>query len=244
MRASVSRAALVLVALGLAVPAPVLAGRRGLQGDGKVTTERRDVPGAFDGISLRGAIDARVKVGPAASIAVTIDANLQPHVKTRLEGSTLVVEQDEELRPTDDARVEVTLPALRAFSTSGSGDATLDATNATDRGDLALATSGSGDVRWKGEAGALTVATQGSGDVTLEGRARSLTAATAGSGDVKASGLTVRDADARTSGSGDVSITVDGGTLRAHTSGSGDVTYSGTASVEARASGSGEVIGR
>jgi len=225
----------------LAVPPSAFAWGPGVKGDGRLVTERRELPGAFDAISLRGEVDARVKVGPPASVAVTIDSNLQPHVKLRVDGKTLVIEQDEDLRPAKDAYVEVTLPALRAFSTSGSGDAHIEG---SDGGDLELSTSGSGDLGWKGEARALSVATNGSGDVLLEGRARTLSAATSGSGEVSARELTVRDAEVRTSGSGDVSVRMDGGTLRARTSGSGDVTYSGNASVEARTSGSGEVIAR
>lgn len=244
MRTAPSLTLGLALVLAAAVPSAAFAGGRTVKGNGEVATQPREVVGTFDAISFRGSLDGRVKVGPAASIAVTIDENLQQHVKIRVHDRTLVVEQDEDLRPTGDAYVAVTLPALRACSTSGSGNAAIDASDGTDRADLALATSGSGDLRWKGEAGALTVATQGSGDVTLVGRARSLAAAAAGSGDVKASGLTVRDAEASSSGSGNVSITVEGGTLRAHTSGSGDVTYSGTASVEARTSGSGEVIRR
>jgi hypothetical protein len=229
------------LALVLALPVTASAWGSGEKGNGNVTTERRDVGGAFDAISLRGSIDARVKVGPALSVAVTIDQNLQRLVKTRLDGSTLVVEQEQDLRPSKDGFVEVTLPALRAFATSGSGDGRIEGSKG---GDLSLATSGSGDVQWSGEAGALSVATQGSGDVHLEGRAGSLAAATSGSGDISASGLTVRHASAQTSGSGDVSVMMDGGTLQASTSGSGDVTYRGNATVEARTSGSGEVTSK
>lgn len=234
-------AATLALALTAALPSAAEAGWRGVKGNGKITTERREVPGPFDAISLRGSIDARVKVGPAPSIAVTIDENLQRLVTLRLDDGTLVVEQEDDLRTSGDAWVEVTLPALRAFSTSGSGDARIEGGSG---GDLALSTTGSGDLQWSGEAAALSVATRGSGDVLLEGRAATLSASSSGSGDVNGRGLTVRDADARTSGSGDVSITVDGGTLRASTSGSGDVTYRGTATVEARTSGSGEVIAR
>jgi hypothetical protein len=231
-----------LAVLATLAAAPSLAAGWGSErGDGQVTTERRDVGGAFDAISLRGSIDARVQVGPAASVSVTIDQNLQRHVTTRLEGRTLVVEQERDVRPSEGAVVEVALPELRSFATSGSGDARIEGGKG---GALSLSTAGSGDVEWRGEATALSVATRGSGNVTLAGRAASLAAATSGSGDVEASGLAVRDAEASTSGSGDVSLTIEGGTLRARTSGSGDVTYAGSADVDARASGSGRVRAR
>ena len=234
-------AATLALVFAVAVPASASAGWGGAKGDGKVTTQKRDMGGTFEAISLRGSVDARVKVGPALSVAVTINQNLQPLVKTRLDGSTLVIDQEQSLDPSKDAFVEVTLPALRAFATSGSADARIEGSKG---GDLSLSTSGSGNIQWTGEADALSVSAQGSGDVHLEGRASSLAAATSGSGDISASDLTVRDASAQTSGSGDVSLKMDGGTLQASTSGSGDVTYRGTATVQARTSGSGEVLAK
>jgi hypothetical protein len=213
---------------------------RGIEGNGKKTTQRREVPGSFDAVATRGSVDARVQVGPAASVAVTIDENLQPYVELRVEGSTLYVEQRENLSYRGEGYVEVTLPTLRAVSTGGSGDITVEGSSG---GDLELSTSGSGDIRWRGEAKALEVSTSGSGDAILSGRVQSLEASTSGSGDLKGADLTVAgDVRVSTSGSGDAEFAMSGGALRARTSGSGDVVYRGEArSVDIRASGSGEV---
>lgn len=210
----------------------------GIQGDGKKITEQRNVP-PFERIELRGAIDANVKVGPAQAVALTIDSNLMPHVRTRVENGTLIVDTDASLRWDGEARAEISVPRLRGLSTGGSGDARIEGGSGED---LELSSSGSGDIRWRGEAKALTVRTSGSADVTLAGRADTLEAATSGSGDVEGEDFTVRDATVRTSGSGNVTVRMSGGTLRARTSGSGDVTYIGDARLEeARTSGSGEI---
>lgn len=209
-----------------------------IQGNGQKVTEQRTVP-AFERIELRGAIDANVKVGPAQSVAITIDSNLMPHVRTRVDGGTLVIDTDESLSWRGDARATITVPRLRGLGTSGSGDATIEGGSGDD---LELASSGSGDIRWRGEAKAMRVSTSGSADVSLAGRADSVDVSTSGSGDVKGDDFTTRDATVRTSGSGDVALRMDGGTLRARTSGSGDVIYSGSATLaEARTSGSGEI---
>lgn len=226
----------VAVALCLAA-VPAAARPSTVRGDGHKTTEAREVP-EFDRISLRGALDARVKVGPVRSVSVTIDANLQPHVRVRVEGGKLVVDTDREIHWDGEGRVDVTVPSLRALATAGSGDAQAEGGS----GDLALSTSGSGALRWRGEADDLDAATSGSGDMVLAGKARSLDAATSGSGDIDARDLTVHDASIRTSGSGDVEVTLDGGKLAASTSGSGDVTWHGKATVTAaNTAGSGEV---
>jgi hypothetical protein len=213
-------------------------GFRGIQGNGQKTTEAREVP-PFERVSMRGSIDAVVKVGPAQSVAITIDSNLMPHVVTRVEDGRLVIETDEDLSWKGLARAEITVPRLRAFGVSGSSDATIEGGTGED---LELSTSGSGDIRWHGEAKALEVATSGSGDVSVSGRADTAEISTSGSGDVQGRDLTVRDAEVRTSGSGDVWLRLAGGTLRASTSGSGDVTWSGDGTVaQARSSGSGEI---
>ncbi|WP_242342766.1 head GIN domain-containing protein [Anaeromyxobacter terrae] len=230
------RLAVVLAAAAsLSAASPALARGR-LEGDGNVTTEQREV-GAFDRISLRGAVDAVVKVGPPRGVSVVVDSNLQPRVRTRVEGSTLVVDTDD-VRPSRDARVIVTVPELRAIETRGSGDALVDG----GKGDLALDTLGSGEIRWRGEAARLEVTTKGSGEIVLAGKAEVLVARTSGSGEIRARELTARDADVRTSGSGDVELTLGGGVLRARTSGSGDVTWHGEGRVEeAKAAGSGDI---
>lgn len=234
------RLAALALGFSLLVAASPASARPTVEGNGQKTTEKRDVAG-FDAVALDGAIDAAVKVGPAHSVAVTIDSNLQQYVRTRLDGSRLVVDTDPktDVRWKGKARVEVTLPALRALSTSGSGDAVVEGGKG---GDLVLETSGSGDVRWRGDAAKLEVSTSGSGDVTLAGKAQALVARSSGSGDVRAKDLEVHDAEVRTSGSADVDLRLAGGVLRAWTSGSGDVSWSGDASnVEAHTSGSGDV---
>ena len=229
-------AVVVVVAACLATAWPAGARDR-LEGDKNVTTEGREV-GAFDRISLRGGVDAVVKVGGARSVSVVIDANLQPRVITRVEGGTLVVDTDADIRPSRDARVIVIVPELRALDTRGSGDALIDGGT----GDLALDTTGSGEIRWRGEAARLEVTTKGSGEVVLAGKADALVARTLGSGDVLARELAARDVDVRTAGSGDAEVTLAGGVLRARTSGSGDVTWYGEGRVEEKSSaGSGDI---
>lgn len=216
---------------------------RFVEGDGRPTTQARQVAGTFDTVDTRGSMPLRVKVGPAPSVRITIDGNLQPYVDVRLEGSRLVIEERGILRVRGPSLAEVTLPALRGASTSGSGEMTIEGGSG---GALSLATSGSGGVRWRGEADRLVVSTSGSGRVVLAGRAGDLRVSTSGSGAVEGAALSVAgDAEVATSGSGRVEITMTGGALRARTSGSGDVLYSGEARVlDVQVSGSGRVSRR
>jgi hypothetical protein len=215
-------------AVTLAVPASARSfWGEGVQGDGKVTTEKRDVP-EFEAVRLASSVDVAITVGPARSVAVTIDGNLQPLVTTKVERGTLVLDTQKPIRSARAARVEVTVPALHRVALDGSGDVTV----AGGAGPLELRVHGSGDVRWKGEATTLDVAVEGSGDVRLEGRAAQLRIRVDGSGDVDAHGLSATDADARVEGSGDVRLNVAGGKLSAQVDGSGDIHWSGKTSEE------------
>jgi hypothetical protein len=235
MRVTPLAAALAATAL---LPGNAHAGWGSVRGNGQKTTEVREVPD-FDAVSLRGAVDAVVRVGSPRSVAVTIDASLQPHVRVSVEDGRLVVRTEGDVRWSGEGLVEISTPALRELSTSGSGDASVEGGTG---GDLALSTSGSGDLRWRGEARRLSVSTSGSGDAFLSGRAEALQASSTGSGDIRARDLSARDASIQTSGSGDAEVTLAGGSLSVATSGSGDVTWWGEGSVAAVAvSGSGGV---
>lgn len=228
------RAAAVLAAL-LAVPAA--AKDRRIEGDGKPVTESRTVE-PFDRIRLEGFADVSVRVGGERAVSVTVDGNLQRHFATEVRDGTLVLDAKGSIRPTGDVRVAIAVPALRAFTISGSGDVAIEGGS----GPLELEIEGSGDLRWKGEATELEAKIEGSGDLRLEGTAARLEVEVEGSGDVDASALRARDVVAEVEGSGDVEVTVDGGTLSASVSGSGDVRWRGQAKVERiSVSGSGEI---
>jgi hypothetical protein len=232
------RRAAALAAL-LAMPAGAHA-RGSISGDGTPTTQRRDV-GEFDRIELATHADVNVRVGGERSVAVTIDGNLQRHLRTEVRGGTLVIDSDPSLRTRTDARVDVTVPALRGFAIEGAGDVAIEGGS----GPVELAIEGSGDLRWKGEATALRASIEGSGDLRLDGRAERLEVAVEGSGRVEAAGLRAKDVSASVEGSGDVDVTVDGGSLAASVSGSGDIRWRGQAKVESvSVSGSGEISRR
>jgi hypothetical protein len=231
------RRALAVVLLLAAVPG---AAEGRVRGNGEKTTTRRDVA-PFTAVRLDTSLDVSVKVGPARSVAVTIDSNLQREIETRVDSGTLVVDARRSLEYRGPAKVEITVPELRGFRIAGSGDVDIQG----GKGDLALEIDGSGDLRWSGTAGALSVDIEGSGDVTLEGKADVLRAEIEGSGAIAASGLTARSADVEVDGSGDVDLTLAGGTLRAEVSGSGEVRWAGDATVEkASVSGSGDIARR
>jgi hypothetical protein len=229
-----------LLAALLAFPAAAHDRGGGVEGDGKPTTATREVP-PFQAIRLDAAADVSVRVGAAPSVTVTVDGNLQQHLRTDVEGAVLVVRASTRIRPRGGVKVAVTTPELRRLDLRGSGDVAIEGGS----GPLELAIEGSGDLRWRGEATSLHASIEGSGDVRLEGRAARLRVEVDGSGDVDASRLAATDVEASVRGSGDVEVSLAGGSLSASVAGSGDIHWRGEGRVERVAvTGSGEISRR
>jgi hypothetical protein len=189
-----------------------------MHGSGVAVSVERSVP-AFSRVEVRGSADVVARVGGATALRLTGDDNLLPYVTTEVQGDTLVIA----LQPGSydfecDLVVELTSPRLESFAVSGSSDAELEGYQG---GPLALAISGSGDVRAKGRVDHLQVSITGSGDMRLdELEARAGAVTIAGSGNVRVAA----------SESLDVRIT-----------GSGDVRYSGHPVLSQQVTGSGSV---
>lgn len=227
-----------LVSLGCS-HAGLAQARESVRGDGDVVTRTRTVP-AFRRVELSTALDLEVTEGPAQSVAVTIDGDLEPLVETRVEGDKLIVDSREPLRPRGSGRVTVTVPVLEALDLAGSGNVRIAGAEAPR--EVRLGLEGSGNLSWTGKAGKLRLELSGSGDVRLAGATDRLEVAITGSGDVDSGALRARDAALSIAGSGDIRAALDGGALSAAIDGSGDIDWTGTGQVvSAAVSGSGAI---
>jgi hypothetical protein len=231
---------LALAALGLA-PAGRAAARGcdSVRGDGNQVTQERQLP-PFTRIELRAHVDVEVTEGPAQSVSVTIDQNLQPFLTTAVEGGRLVIDASRSIGGRGPGKVVVSLPELRAFALQGSGNVRIAGAD-KDR-DVALSVEGSGDLDWSGKARTLAARILGSGDLRVSGAAERLEAAIEGSGDIAARDLAARSAKLGIAGSGDIAAAVEGGPMSATVDGSGDIQWWGRAQVEVAAvNGSGSI---
>ena len=195
----------------------LLAGCSGIQGSGVVRSETRDVSG-FDGIALVGSGQATIRVADEESVIVEAEDNLLPHLRTRVEGTRLVLDADRNISPTRPIVYRITMKRLDHLSISGSGD--IEATGI--RGDE------------------LVVSISGSGDMKVEGEVRDARFRISGSGLIDAERLSSERATATISGSGDMTIGP-ARAINAHVSGAGSVRYKGSPSVTSQISGAGSI---
>jgi hypothetical protein len=140
-------------------------------GDGPTRTESRSV-GDFHSISLRGAADATIRVGPPASLTVTAGERALESVTSEVRNGTLVVGQKRRWFWNEGkVTLAISVPALREVAVSGAGNVEVhDARGAA----LELSLNGAGNLMAEGEIDSLEVNINGAGNAELSGlRARS-----------------------------------------------------------------------
>jgi hypothetical protein len=175
-----------------------------LYGSGVAAAEARTVA-PFDAIELAGSNIVDVHVGGAQSVVVHADDNLLDRVVTEVRGGTLVVgNRNGGFAAATRMRVEVTVPKLGEIALSGSGSVVVDGIDAER---VAVALSGSGEIRAQGTTTRLDVTVDGSGDARLDE-------------------LVAADVRAVVSGTGRILVTATR-TLDASVPGTGTVVYGG-----------------
>jgi hypothetical protein len=219
------------------------------------------VAGAFETVESRGDFDVQVREGSRALVEVVAEPGWAERIQVEVDGGVLRLSR---VNAFDSARgvvVKVVLPEFRGLSVGGSGKGTAESGPAPRNVNLAVAVSGSGDLRSDGPSSRLTAAISGSGDLSsqgdtgeasvqvsgsgdarLAGKGDSLKVAVSGSGSVDAKAFAAKDASVSIAGSGDVSLRLAGGTLTARVAGSGNVTWSGEGKIgDIEVTGSGRI---
>lgn len=207
------------IAIVIVVLATALAGckRTGIPGSGVAATELREV-GDFDEIEFLGVGRLEVTVGQPKRLEITADDNLLPVLRTVVQGSRLVIESTEEIRPRVPIVIKATVPELKLISGAGFPEVVVEGLQ---NDTFSIRIMGNGKVVARGETGNLKIAVTGYGDVqTTELAAEKVNVTIMGNGHVVTNAVKTLD----------VSIT-----------GAGTVFYRGEPEVHERIMGSGTV---
>jgi len=213
-----------------------------ISGNGNVITENRNIS-KIDEIKSSGSIDVEIRNGADYSVSVEDDENLLPYVITEVDGNTLNIHYKNGTSINNDhANVTVTVPSLKAITSSGSGDISSNAVIKSDE-EFEIKSAGSGDVDIQIDAPSVTVSGSGSGNIKLSGRTRDFEGKMSGSGDLMCEELQSENASVSISGSGNANVFASV-SLKARTTGSGNINYSGNPKKEdLHKSGSGDING-
>ncbi len=189
----------------------------GTKGEGPTVPEARSM-GAFQRVASMSGIDVTVQIGPAQTIEVRAQSNIQPLVVTTVEGGTLRIRASKELDPFSGVTVAITTPSLEGITLSGGSDGTVTGVAGSQ---FSAAITGGGELTVSGTADAASVHASGGGEAHLTDLAiRTL--------DVEPSGGAVVEAqvsdEVRRSASGGAQVTIGGDArLNVQTSGGADV---------------------
>jgi Putative auto-transporter adhesin, head GIN domain len=213
-------------------------GRR-VRGDGRETTEQRNVTG-FTGVETDGSIDIVVSKG-AYKVNVKADGNLQQYVITEVVNGKLTVRFKSNMSfiDFDDITVYVSAPDVNEFESHGSGNIKGEG-RMTDSNKMKVNIFGSGDIELEVDCPSIESEIHGSGNVSLSGETKNFTCAIHGSGDIKASDLKTENVKVSIHGSGNADVFASE-SLDAEISASGDVHYKGEPKITSSVHGSGEV---
>lgn len=211
-----------------------------ISGNGNVTTVERTT-GDYDKIGVAGMFDVELVSGKEGKLTITAEENLLEYIETEVQGNSLKIKvrKGVNLKPRKGIHIVVPFKDISEVSLAGSGDIVGRDLITSDHFETNLA--GSGDIDLAVEAGQLESNIAGSGDIKLHGKAGVYDGRVSGSGDIDARDLKAGDVNAAISGSGDIHVHCDG-KLEARISGSGNVLYSGNPTKEdSKVSGSGKI---
>jgi hypothetical protein len=227
-----------------------------VEGNYDVTTETRQV-GSFHQVFNEGEFDVYIIQDGLDEVMIEAESNLIPLIRTRIEGSALVIDTKDNLQSHYPMKVYVHTAEIDEIRLSGSG-----LMHAEDivTGDLEISLSGSGDIFFDGTAQDVKCSISGSGKIDLGLTCDALKADISGSGEMEVAGtgtngdftisgsgsiqaydFILKECYATISGSGSMYLNVED-YLNVNISGSGNVTYLGTPQIETRITGSGSVI--
>ena len=233
------------VLIGAAVAAIASAGCSQSRADRSGPTVQRNYQvGAFEQIEVSGPYDVEVRTGDAPSVSASGSEKLLERLVVEVRGDRLLIHprKDRGFRWSwgshGSAKIQVTVPALRAAEIAGSGDISI---NEVKGKSFEGSVAGSGGLSVESlEVQSLKLSIAGSGDVRARsGVAQIADYSIAGSGDLDAGGVRSETADVSIAGSGDVRAQATG-TADVTIMGSGDVTLTGGAKCNVSKMGSGD----
>jgi len=224
-------------------------------GNNQVASEDRGLV-SFDQVKNEGTFNVIVKQGANYSAVVEAESNLIPHIRTLVNGNTLVIDTRENLKNYQPMNIYVTAPTITGITLSGSGYMLADSIYSEN---MSVEISGSGKIEGYIDADYSLARISGSGDIYLECYTNSLDARISGSGNLYVNGVgndnqfTISGSgqihgynfeqnicNARISGSGDMFLNVEE-KLNVDISGSGSIYYIGDPQMNISITGSGKV---
>lgn len=194
-----------------------------VRGNGNVTEEVRQV-GEFDQIDVSRGMNVYITQGSPAKVVVIADNNLHEVIETRVEGHTLKVFVNENVRWAKEKKVMVTVEKLSAVKTSSGSNAWSQ--NQIMSEDLELRASSGANLTMEVNAKSLNADCSSGANIKLSGLAKEAELEASSGANLIGDELKVDNCRMKTSSGANVSATVNE-KLDARASSGGNVVYYG-----------------
>lgn len=197
----------------------------GIDGNGNVTTEKRDVNGDFTKIEASRGLNVELQQSNSYSVEVEADENLQEHISTKVENGTLVITSDENIDEYESKTIRVKMPKITSLETTSG--ASITGQNTLLGENINLKTSSGSEIDVEVEIDAVDCESTSGSSITIKGKALTLTASSSSGSEIEAKDLMVNDVTAEsTSGSSTGVHPIEA--LKAKASSGGSVDYNHT----------------
>lgn len=172
----------------------------GIDGNGDVRTETRDVQGNFTKIEASRGLNVEVQQSKSYSVEVEADSNLQEHITTKVENGTLVITSDEDIDECESKTIRVKMPTITGLETTSG--ASITGQNTILGSNINVKTSSGSEIEVEVEIDAVDCESTSGSNITIKGKALTLTTSSSSGSEIEARDLMVNDVNSEsTSGS-------------------------------------------
>lgn len=172
----------------------------GIDGNGNVTTEKRNVVGDFTKIDVSRGLNVEVEQSKSYFVEVEADENLQKHISTTVENGTLTITSDENIDESTSRTIRVKMPSVTSLETSSG--ANISAKNNLLGNNLKIRTSSGSEIDVEVEIDTIDCEATSGSTITIKGKGLKLTSSSSSGSSIDAENLHVNDVVAEsTSGS-------------------------------------------
>lgn len=163
----------------------------GLDGNGNVITQTRNVDGSFTKIEASRGLNVTLEQAASHFVEVEADENLQEHITTKVENGTLIITSDESIDGAATKNIHVKLPSLTSVqTTSGSSMTTKNSFNGTD---IKVKTSSGSEANLSLEYDNVSCETSSGSNITVKGKALKLNTDSSSGSEINAKDLLVNE---------------------------------------------------
>ena len=163
----------------------------GIDGNGDVRTEKRDVEGSFTKIEASRGLNVEVEQSKSYSVEVEADDNLLEHITTKVENGTLVITSDENIDEYESKTIRVKMPTITSLETTSGADIT--GQNTFLGTNLNVKSSSGSEIDIEVEIDAVDCETTSGSSITIKGKALSLTSSSSSGSEIEAGDLMVNE---------------------------------------------------